>query len=68
MDRLIERMWAIPAKTEAGREAKVSVLLSCVLDWRDHDAEVDYRVSMARRLLTELVGGKASERMRDQFA
>jgi hypothetical protein len=68
MFTLIDQMWAIPAHTEVGRESKVSVLLSCVLDWREHDAELDYRELMARRLLIDLVGGEPAKELRGQFA
>jgi len=36
-------MWAIPAKTEAGRQAKAGVAICCVLDWRELDEEVGWR-------------------------
>lgn len=68
MNELVERMWAIPANTEAGRNAKVIVLLSCILDWRDRDEELDWRPFMARRLLIDFVGGEAAESLRGQFA
>lgn len=55
MAGLIDQMWAIPALTEAGRSAKVSVVLSCILDWRKPDEEMDWRELMARRLLVDLV-------------
>jgi hypothetical protein len=67
-DRLTDKMWAIPAKTEAGRQAKAWVVLSCVLDWRDRDDQVDWRVQMTRRLLADLVGGEAGKKIRDRFA
>ncbi len=57
MAGLVEQMWGIPAKTEAGRSAKVQVLLTCVMDWRDPDEAMDWRPLMARRLLTDLVTG-----------
>jgi len=47
MAALIDKMWAIPAKTELGRSAKVSVLLACILDWRNPDEEMDWRELMA---------------------
>ncbi|WFU28358.1 hypothetical protein QA649_19710 [Bradyrhizobium sp. CB1717] len=68
MARLVERMWGIPAKTEAGRSAKVEVLLSCIMDWRDPDGEMDWRPLMARRLLVDLVGGAEAESFREIYA
>jgi hypothetical protein len=70
MSKLIEEMWAIPAQTDAGRKAKVLVLLACVLggEWRDRDDQVDYRTLTARQLLIEFVGGEAGASLRDQFA
>jgi hypothetical protein len=50
--------WSIPAHTEAGRQAKAWLVLSCVLDWRDRDDQVDWRVQTTRRLLADLVGGE----------
>jgi hypothetical protein len=67
MEHLLEKMWAIPATTPEGREVKVQVLLSCVLDWREHDEVAQWEVKMARDLLFELVGGEPAQR-RNQFA
>jgi hypothetical protein len=39
-----------------------------VLDWRDPDELVDWRVQTTRRLFADLVGGEAGRNMRDQFA
>ncbi|MGY8680104.1 hypothetical protein Q2941_20235 [Bradyrhizobium sp. UFLA05-153] len=68
MAGLIDRMWSIPARTEAGRKSKVLVALVCIMDWRDRDEETDWRNLMARQLLIDLVGGPSAESMRDQFA
>jgi len=70
MAGLIDRMWALPAKTEAGRKAKALVLLVCVLgaEWQDRDEEADWHVLKARRLLIDLVGGEAAESLRESFA
>jgi len=68
MEHLLEKMWAIPATTPEGREVKVWALLSCVLDWREHDEVAQWDVKMARDLLFELVGGEPAKRMRNQFA
>ncbi|MES5485036.1 hypothetical protein QMZ05_19955 [Bradyrhizobium sp. INPA03-11B] len=65
---LIDAMWAIPARTEAGRKSKVLVLLACVLDLRGHDDELDYRDLLGRRLLIEFVGGEAAASLRESFA
>jgi hypothetical protein len=43
-------------------------VLSCVLDWRDLDDQVGWRVLTTRRLLADLVGGEAGKNMREQFA
>jgi len=43
------------------------IVLACVLDWRDLDDEVGWRVKTTRRLLADLVGGEAGRNMRDQF-
>jgi hypothetical protein len=43
-------------------------VLACVLDRRDRDEEVGWRVLTTRRLLADLVGGEAGKNMRDQFA
>ncbi len=56
------------ARTEAGRKAKVLVLLARVLDWRGRDERVGYDVLMARRLLIDFVGGEAGASLRKQFA
>jgi hypothetical protein len=68
MTSLIDKVWAIPAHTEAGRQAKADVAICCVLDWRDRDDEVGWRVRTTRRLLADLVGGEAGRNMREQFA
>ncbi|MHC2585396.1 hypothetical protein [Bradyrhizobium diazoefficiens] len=68
MSVLIDKMWAVTALTEAGRAAKVSVLLTCILRWRDPDGEMDWHEFMARQLLVDLVGGEAAESLRQQFA
>jgi hypothetical protein len=68
MNGLIDQMLAIPAHTEAGRHAKVSVVLVCVLDWRDHDDLASRQTVIARQLFADLVGGEAGRNMREQFA
>jgi hypothetical protein len=70
MEALISQMFAIPARTEDGRRAKVSVLLTCIMgsDWTNVDQETEYRELMARNLLLEFVGGEPATQLRDQFA
>ncbi|WP_063682810.1 hypothetical protein [Bradyrhizobium stylosanthis] len=68
MAELVEQMWGIPATTEAGRSAKVQVLLSCIMDWRQPDEEMDWSALMARRLLVDLVGGAEAESFREIYA
>jgi len=67
---LVDKMWATPARTDAGRKAKAVVLLGCVIrdDWNRVDAETDYDILMARHLLIEFVGGEPAAQLRDQFA
>ena len=62
-DRLCERLMATPALTQAGRAAKVRVLLFDILgdDWRGPDSELDWHKSMARALLGEFAGMSAEE-------
>jgi hypothetical protein len=55
-------------KTEIGRSAKVSVLLTCLLDWRLPDEEMDWRELMARRLLVDFVGGEEAQSFREIYA
>jgi hypothetical protein len=70
MDKLIEKMWATPARTPEGRRAKVSVLLGCTManDWRETDKNADWDILQTRRLLIEFVGGEPAEQLRDQFS
>jgi hypothetical protein len=64
----IDQMLAIPAHTEAGRHAKVTVVLVCVLNWRDTDDRVSRQTLIARQLFADLVGGEAGKSLREQFA
>ena len=68
MEELVRTMWATPARTPAGRRAKVLVLLGCIMpvDWRE--VEADWGVKETRDLLIEFVGGEPAEQLRDQFA
>jgi hypothetical protein len=69
MDKLISQMWKIPATTDAGRLAKVEVLLECILrtEWQGPDEDLDYGIREARQLLIEFVGGEAAVNLRFQF-
>jgi hypothetical protein len=70
MDDLIEKMWAIPARTAEGKRAKFQVLLICIAksDWLDNEHDADYDTRMIRSLLLELLGGEQAERFKKQFA
>jgi hypothetical protein len=70
MDQLIEQLQQLPARTEEGRAAKVTVLLRCAMghEWLRSDNETDYDVREARNLLIELVGGESAAQLRAQFA
>jgi hypothetical protein len=70
MDKLIEKMWATPAHTPQGRQAKLWVLLGTIMpaDWCEHDGRADYEIRRARDLMIEFVGGEPAEQLRDQFA
>jgi hypothetical protein len=70
MDRMIAQMWATPAHTPEGRQAKVWVLLGCILggSWRETDDRMEYEKQRARDLLIELVGGEPAAQLRNQFS
>jgi hypothetical protein len=69
---LVDKMWALPAQTPAGKRSKLLVLLGHVLgeEWRHQDdhEETTYDVVLARSLMIELVGGEPAQQLRDQFA
>jgi hypothetical protein len=71
-DGLVKQMWEIKAQTAEGRRAKVSVLLSFVLDddeWRAPKNPGDvWDVIQARDLMIELVGGEPGAQLQAQFA
>jgi hypothetical protein len=69
MDKLISQMWKTPANNDAGRLAKVEVLLECILrtEWQGPDEDLDYGIREARQLLIEFVGGEAAANLRFQF-
>jgi len=62
-DRLCERLMATPALTQAGRAAKVRVLLADILgdQWRGPDSELDWDIAQARVLLGEFAGMTAED-------
>jgi hypothetical protein len=62
-DRLCERLMATPARTQAGRAAKVRVLLADILGngWRGPASELDWEKDQARVLLGEFAGMSAEE-------
>ena len=68
--KLIERMWAIPATTPEGRQAKFLVLLDHVMggDWLEPDGPADWHIEMARKMMIEFIGGEPAALLRDQFA
>jgi hypothetical protein len=62
-DGLCERLMATPALTQAGRAAKVRVLLADILgdEWRGPDSELDWHRAQTRVLLGEFAGMSAEE-------
>ena len=54
---------ATPALTQAGRAAKVRVLLSDILGdgWRGPEEDLDWHIAQARALLGEFAGMSAEE-------
>ena len=63
VDGLCERLMATPALTQAGRAAKVRVLLADILGdkWRGPDSELDWDIAQARTVLGEFAGMSAEE-------
>jgi hypothetical protein len=58
-DEFVKRMWAIPATSAVGRQAKVKALyVHCVHgdDWHGEIGDHDWGTEMARRLLAEFAG------------
>lgn len=70
MDELIAEMWAIPARTQKGRRAKLSVLLTCVMaaTWLDSDEDADYDARLARQLMVEMLGGDEGTKIRNLYS
>jgi hypothetical protein len=62
-DGLCERLMATPALTQAGRAAKVRVLLADILgdQWRGAADDLDWDIAQARVLLGEFAGMSAEE-------
>jgi hypothetical protein len=54
VDGLCERLMATPALTQAGRAAKVRVLLADILGdkWRGPDSELDWDIAQARTVMS----------------
>lgn len=55
---LIEQAILVPAQSQADAAAKVRMLLEHVMpaSWRGADADLDWEIAMARRLLLTLAG------------
>ena len=70
VDTLTNEMWAIPAKTSRGRNAKLNVLLTTIMSdtWLACDEDVDYDAEQARKLLLEFAGDEVSEPWTARFA
>jgi hypothetical protein len=68
-DRLMKRLWPLPAKTNEGKAAKVQVLFAYVLgeEWHRTDDDVDSDVELTRQLLFELAGTSGSEVIGDHI-
>lgn len=62
-DRLCERLMTTPALTQAGRAAKVRVLLADILgdEWRGPDSELDWDIAQARTVFAEFAGMTAED-------
>lgn len=71
-DKLVDRMWALPAQTPEGKRSKLLVLLGHIMgvEWRNQDDHhnTSYEIRRARSLMIELVGGEPAAQLRDQFA
>jgi hypothetical protein len=67
-DKLVKRLWSLPAKTAEGKKAKVRVLFEYILnsDWRCSDEDADWNIEMTRKLLFELAGTSTAEILGDQ--
>jgi hypothetical protein len=63
--RLCERLIATPALTQAGRRAKVRVLLTEILpgadEWRGPEQELNWDIAQVRALFGEFAGMSAEE-------
>jgi len=63
-DDLIHVMWSKTAKTNAGRAAKCRIFLLHVVDdseWLGPDSDLDWDISLGRRLMFELAGMSAAD-------
>jgi hypothetical protein len=61
--RLCERLMTTPALTQAGRAAKVRVLLAYIMgdDWRGPEADLDWEIAQVRAVLGEFAGMTSEE-------
>jgi hypothetical protein len=62
-DKLVKRLWSLPAQTPDGKKAKVRVLFDYILDsdWHCSDKDADWDIEMTRKLLFELAGTSTAE-------
>jgi hypothetical protein len=56
-DEAVERMFALPARTAAGRGAKASALLALIAAFMEIDDNEGYPIDLVRKLLVELRDG-----------
>lgn len=70
IERLVTVMMSVPAQTPAGKATKAEVLIYCVmgLDWLQPEANADWDVRFARKLLLEFIGGKSAAELQSRFA
>ena len=69
-DPLIAALIGTPAKTTAGRAAKVRVLLTCVYakeEWRGPASELNWEIELTRQVLGEFAGLSEPELLRSEW-
>jgi hypothetical protein len=67
-DKLVKRLWSLPANTAECKRAKVRVLFKYFLTdekWHKSDEDADWDVEMTRKLLFELSGTSNTEILGD---